>query len=305
MEDGRWHLRASCVLWLTVHGESSGCRRTLRLGSMGSWETAGKGFVNRTNTSCRPSAAGSRPRPHWSPHPPRPAGWGGGKMAASKLQKRRSAQEATLNEPHLLQVHFDLFLRPRRTHSDPVLSDLGLFLRPRHIHSDLMLSDLGLDVRGVRLASPLPTPLPGTGCHLYVLNDWLPALACSMFLHFLAIMECSGCGDHAHPNRFLCGAQGSCGKGVSLLAGVQTFTHLCVGLRTCSGKGLEGIPSKVSQEGGWQCRTRRGPPALGQHPSRHEGPQVSRRGGELEAGGGPSSSERPPRQGSHRAGDST
>nr|XP_037842036.1 uncharacterized protein LOC119619685 [Chlorocebus sabaeus] len=187
-------------------------------------------------------------------------------MAASKLQKRRSAQEATLNEPHLLQVHFDLFLRPRRTHSDPVLSDLGLFLRPRHIHSDLMLSDLGLDVRGVRLASPLPTPLPGTGCHLYVLNDWLPALACSMFLHFLAIMECSGCGDHAHPNRFLCGAQGSCGKGVSLLAGVQTFTHLCVGLRTCSGKGLEGIPSKVSQEGGWQCRTRVGAREANQHP---------------------------------------
>ncbi|XP_072868017.1 uncharacterized protein [Chlorocebus sabaeus] len=113
-------------------------------------------------SSCRPSAAGSRPRPHWSPHPPRPAGWGGGKMAASKLQKRRSAQEATLNEPHLLQ--------------------------------------------------------------------------------------------------------GSCGKGVSLLAGVQTFTHLCVGLRTCSGKGLEGIPSKVSQEGGWQCRTRVGAREANQHP---------------------------------------
>ncbi|XP_021787760.2 uncharacterized protein LOC110742049 [Papio anubis] len=244
---------------------------------MGSWETAGKGFVNRMNTSCRPSAAGSRPRPHWSPHPPRPAGWGGGKMAASKLQKRRSAQEATLNEPHLLQVHFDLFLRPHRT------------------HSDLMLPHLGLDVRGFRLASPLPTPLPSTGCHLYVLNDWLPALACSMFLHSLAIMECSGCGDHVHPNPFLRGAQGSCGKGVSLLAGVQTFTHLCVRLRTCSGKGLEGIPRKVSREGGWQCRTRRGPLALGQHPSRHEGPRVSQRGGELEAGGGPSSSGLPGR----------
>ncbi|XP_073887644.1 uncharacterized protein [Macaca fascicularis] len=334
---------------------------------MGSWETAGKGFVNRTNTSRRPSAAGSRPRPHWSPHPPRPAGWGGGKTAASKLQKRRSAQEATLNEPHLLQVHFDLFLRPRLTHSELMLSDLGLFLcprlthsdlmlsnfdlflrprlthselmlsdlglflcprlthsdlmlsnfdlflrprlthselmlsdlglflRPRRTRSDLMLSDLGLDIRGVRLASPVPTPLPSTGCHLYVLNDWLPALACSMFLHSLAIMECSGCGDHVHPNPFLRGAQGSCGKGLSLLAGVQTFTHLCVRLRTCSGKGLEGIPRKVSREGGWQCRTRRGPPALGQHPSRYEGPRVFRQGGELEAGGGPSSSGLPGR----------
>ncbi|XP_010385623.1 LOW QUALITY PROTEIN: uncharacterized protein LOC104681120 [Rhinopithecus roxellana] len=198
--------------------------------------------------------------------------------------RRDSAQEATLNEPHLLQVHFHLFLRPRR------------------MHSDLMLSDLGLDVRGVRLASPLPAPLPGTRCHQYVLNDWLPALACSMFLHSLAIMECSGCGDHVHPNPFLRGAQGSCGKGLSLLAGVQTFTHLCVRLRTCSGKGLERIPRKVSQEGGWQCRMRWAHRPWVSTPSRHEGPRVSRRGGVIclkEV----TLQQRPPRQGSHRAGD--
>nr|BAC86072.1 unnamed protein product [Homo sapiens] len=55
---------------------------------------------------------------------------------------RRDAQEATLNEPHLLRVRFDLFLRPRRINSD--------------------LIGFGAGRRGVRLASPLPALLPCT-----------------------------------------------------------------------------------------------------------------------------------------------
>lgn len=99
-----------------MHGDSSGRRRTLPLGSTGSWETAGKGFITE-----RTPAEGLALRGAGQGHTgvlPLPGQRDGVVGKWQQASFRRDTQEATLNEPHLLRVRFDLFLRPRRINSD-------------------------------------------------------------------------------------------------------------------------------------------------------------------------------------------